>query len=52
MDLGTVLVVVALVLAVVALFIERTPASHRLLAGAIVLLAIGVLVGAAGLNTR
>ena len=52
MDLGTILVVIALVLAVVALFIERAPTSHRLLAGAIVLLAIGVLIGATGLHVR
>ena len=52
MDLGTVLVVVALVLAVAALFIERSPALHRILAGAIVLLAIAALVGSTGLNAR
>ena len=52
MDLGTVLVIIALVLAVLSLFVDHTLNSHRLLSAAVVLVAIGVLVGAGGISVR
>lgn len=47
MDLGTLLVLLAIVLAVVSYFIDNH--AHRLLTASVILGFIGVLVGASGL---
>lgn len=55
MDLGTLLVVLGLVLALVALFVDTSSTrfgDHRLLAVAVLLVAAGVLLGASGFSLR
>lgn len=49
MDLGTVLVLLAIILAAVSYFIDTH--AHRLLTAAVVVGFVGVLVGAGGLTT-
>lgn len=50
MELGAVLVLIGIILAVVSLFVPNY--SHRMLAAAIILVGIGVLVGVgSGIST-
>lgn len=49
MELGAILVLIAIVLAAVSFFVDRDRQAHRLLAAAVILAGIGTLIGAGGL---
>lgn len=50
MELATILVLIGVILAVVAAFVHDH--FHRLLAAAVILVGVGVLVGAGGIAVR